>query len=43
MLIALLELGANRAQAQKLFGYVVEQNSGKKPVPGVMVKARFAN
>ena len=43
MLIAFLVLGATRAHAQKLFGYVVEQNSGSKPVPGVMVKARFAN
>ena len=32
-----------QVNAQKLFGYVVEQNSGRRPVPGVMVKARFAN
>jgi tetratricopeptide (TPR) repeat protein len=31
------------ARAQKLFGYVLEQNSGKKPVPGAMVRAAFAN
>ncbi|MHA4846054.1 tetratricopeptide repeat protein [Flavitalea antarctica] len=43
LLIAVLELGVSHTYAQKLFGYVVEQNSGKKPVPGVMVKARFAN
>ncbi len=26
-----------------LYGFVLEQNSGKKPVPGVLVKALFAN
>lgn len=30
-------------QAQKLYGFVLEQNSGGKPVPGVMVKAMYAN
>ncbi|OJY92411.1 MAG: hypothetical protein BGP14_14525 [Sphingobacteriales bacterium 44-15] len=29
--------------AQKLYGFVLEQNSGNKPVPGVMVKAMLAN
>jgi hypothetical protein len=43
LFIAYLVLGTNGIYAQKLFGYVVEQNSGRKPVPGVMVKARFAN
>lgn len=32
-----------KSQGQKLFGYVLEQNSNNKPVPGVMVKSGFAN
>lgn len=33
----------NSVNAQKLYGFVYEQNSGNKPVPGVMVKAALAN
>lgn len=33
----------HNVQAQKLYGFVLEQNSGGKPVSGVMVKALFAN
>ncbi|RYZ26800.1 MAG: tetratricopeptide repeat protein, partial [Chitinophagaceae bacterium] len=42
-ILSSLAVGAKWGHAQKLFGYVVEQNSGSKPVPGVMVKARLAN
>lgn len=33
----------HNANAQKLYGFVFEQNSGNKPVPGVMVRSMLAN
>src|SRR4051812_23235075 len=43
LLTASMTFSFIHSDAQKLFGYVLEQNSGKKPVPGVMVKSAFAN
>jgi len=36
-------LFCHKGHAQKLYGFVLEQNSGGKPVPGVIVKAMYAN
>ena len=42
-LFSCIAILCHSAHAQKLYGFVLEQNSGNKPVPGVMVKAMLAN
>lgn len=42
-LLHCMALFCHSGHAQKLYGFVLEQNSGGKPVPGVMVKAMLAN